>query len=991
MGGVLQINSLTSDSSLLTLRPNSPADPDPGLSNTVKEVPDFSRIKLLGAALENLVVNYSDEQGDIKHQLALSIVSFNSNSALNNLSMNIHGAFNDLPITLSIETMKVPSDPSSQVSVNELPIALNGRIGKIDLESHGILSLSSTSMQLHGNTSVHIDNLTDIGELINIELPSIGPITLSASVNANSATLNSSGIDLSMISLQVDDHNLTLDAQGAFSFVQQSSAGELEINLAAPDLNWVLDLAGIKKQLPGSVKVGATLRQTNNNWHVDIHQATLIGKLIDLELAGNIEDLLGIKKALLNIAVNTPNLDIIEQLYGKKMPKEWGPITASGTLHGSDGNYSILEIEAKLNGLSKLTAKGSIASLVPFDHMQLDVEAHLHSLDEISTFTRKPLPDIGPFIGKGVVSWRQKHLTLTDARANYNGPHGIAAVTGNIGDLVHFDKVRLRADADLPSFSALDLFTGFTMPPVDNVVASANLISTHAKDLSAKNLKVTVKRDAISISGEGSVDSIIKSKAILDLKLKSRVESLDLLDNIVGRKFPAIGPVTATAKLVGSKKNIEITDLEAKLDDEYLTAVVQTDIGFLNRIEKIPLNVLLKTPSAKHALSKFGISTTVTKPASLKTEVVINLRDDIINIDNALLKINENTLNGNLSLVNYINRLQRTLIKGEIIVVDWNVLDILDQPLGINHTPQLQEGTKASVTILSKKPWALSLVARDDIDINVKIEQFTSTLLQIRDAYLEFRSEQGFLTLGPFAGLVNQGKAKFKAMVDTTLYPPAISITASADKIDLSQAGFLEASDLFENAGGTYARLNLVGRGNSVAEFMSTVNGEGGLYIEDILFKQGALRIFSSDIIDQLVNTINPNKESKQQTRFKCSALTFQIEDGFLETPYGFAIESDDFSIVGSANTNFKNETIKIDINSKPKRGLGLSLNKLANLIKIEGQLGSPKLSLSETGLLKFSASIAAAIASSGATLLAEGLWEKRQAKSDVCEMALGL
>lgn len=62
----------------------------------------------------------------------------------------------------------------------------------------------------------------------------------------------------------------------------------------------------------------------------------------------------------------------------------------------------------------------------------------------------------------------------------------------------------------------------------------------------------------------------------------------------------------------------------------------------------------------------------------------------------------------------------------------------------------------------------------------------------------------------------------------------------------------------------------------------------------------------------------------------------------------------------------------------------------ISSLIKLQESLGSSSLSVSQSGLLKSGASLAAAIAGSGVTLLAQGLYEKHRANSEVCAKALG-
>lgn len=776
---------------------------------------------------------------------------------------------------------------------------------------------------------MHLKDLQDAAEIFQIELPTLGPIDVTANVTGNLSNISDDGIDATLL------------------------AGNKQVDLI-------------------------------------LHQARLESDQLNVNMSGEINDVLNTVQAKVDIGVDAPDMTLITTLFGQRMPPEWGPVSASGHLSGSHGRYAVNQIDAKLNGNSTAIAIGSIASLMPFDNMHLDVQANLFSLTEVSAYTPEPLPGIGPFSGNGTVIWKNEKLSLVDAKANYNGPLGIVVATGSIGDLIRFDGVRLRADADLTDFKALDLFTGFTMPQVDGVVVSTNLFSIEALDLSARNLNVTARKDNLSISAEGSADSIFKNKGILDLKLATQVESISQLESLVKKDLPDIGPISGTAQLSGSRQNIKLIDVELMLNDPLLSGTLSADVGYLDRIEQISINTQLKTISIKDTLEKFSIHTDVSEPAALSSQVHMDVTNDFIGLENTRLTIADNTLTGELDLFDMINPEKQSRIAGTIDLMDLNIMDLRDRPMGIRSKTNGPTSTMMTGMLLSDTALPWGTIARNDIDLKIQVDNFMSTLLDVSDATLNLQSKDGLLTVGPFSGMVNQGQAELHMVVDTRQNPPSVSLTANLKNFDLARAGLLQNSNLIENTGGTTVMLQLDGHGDSIADILASANGEGGLYIEDLVLKQGILRVLSSDLLDQLVDAIDPSKVRSDETHLLCSALAFQLDNGKLDTPMGFAIESDKFAILGKANLNFNDESINVMINSKPRKGLGFSLNRFVNLVEIEGQLATPKLSLSESGLLRLGASLAAAVASSGVTLLAEGLWERQQANSNVCAQALG-
>jgi len=82
-------------------------------------------------------------------------------------------------------------------------------------------------------------------------------------------------------------------------------------------------------------------------------------------------------------------------------------------------------------------------------------------------------------------------------------------------------------------------------------------------------------------------------------------------------------------------------------------------------------------------------------------------------------------------------------------------------------------------------------------------------------------------------------------------------------------------------------------------------------------------------------------------------------------------------------------EELEIIIRPKARKGLGISAGTVANIVKVSGSIDQPKIAVDPSSLIKSSATIGAAIASGGWTLLAQGLLDRNKANSDVCQQTL--
>jgi hypothetical protein len=74
-----------------------------------------------------------------------------------------------------------------------------------------------------------------------------------------------------------------------------------------------------------------------------------------------------------------------------------------------------------------------------------------------------------------------------------------------------------------------------------------------------------------------------------------------------------------------------------------------------------------------------------------------------------------------------------------------------------------------------------------------------------------------------------------------------------------------------------------------------------------------------------------------------------------------------------------------------PRKGLGIHLGRIASLVRVGGTLTQPQIGLDPAGTAVEYGNYAAAVATSGLSLCAGRLWNKRRANTDVCDEILQL
>ncbi len=1019
--GKLQVHDLSADLLNIDLVKNTD-----GLSNwyfeKLKPNPDkkfdlkqLARLTLTKFDLENARIEYLDQQKRLKYRLELPTLELVQTEQSDSQVISAQGLFNDLPFSVNGEAGSIQTIATQK----SLPFNLQTVLNESKVNLNGLLERSNNSFLLDTNVAAQTESLADLSVLMPRELPEIGPIKVAADVSGDLKSITKQGINITNLDVKVDDPTIKLDINGELSGLAAKNKGEVDIDLDITDLTKILQLVGLNKQLPGTLKLKAAASGEGENFGLEIKQAILDSELLHAEVTGNIRDLLNGAQTQVDIKADAPNLDIVTQLFDLKMPPQWGPINATAKLVGKNKQYSIENIVAELMGKSKAKVSGRIDKLIGFDGMQLDAQATLSTLAEISAFTPQPLPDMGPMTATGKITWQDGKLSLVDAIANYSGQYGEADVTGSIGDLIKFDIVRLKADASVPDLSVAEAFSGIKMPAFKSISASADLVSPTALDLSAKNLTASYDHNGLTMNVQGSIDSMIKKRAELNLDVNADLNTLASLSSILEIKLPDIGPLSAAGKIVGATRNIQVNSIEARVRDQVLSGKLTGDLGRVIDLKDINLHADLNTPSVQLLLNRFDIKSNIKRPASVNSR--LSYDEGVLHLKEAELDLAGGKIIGDLSMLNYFDKSKRRKLVGHVNVMNFDLLEArklkkpekkkkkktvilnpkrsdstdiasveeIDVKNGIRS--QTQSTAAANGKFLPNDPLPFHLIRENDLDLKLKIGRLRANVFDFENSTVDVKSNNGVFQFGPFDGTLGGGHALLQLDVNAKATPALTSFNARIDRFDMAKAGAFRDSETIESSGDAFASLVVSGYGESIASVLGNANGGGLLYFEDMLLKRGTIDLFTTDLFRKTLNAINPFRKKEKDTQIECAAFAFNIEDGLFTTPYGVAAEAKDYSMTGSGQVNFKQETVDLEFKTKVKKLLAINpLEKLTGLVKVKGQLVDPQVTLNPKGIFEIGATIGAALATGGLSLLAQDQYEKMQAKSELCAKALG-
>jgi len=195
---------------------------------------------------------------------------------------------------------------------------------------------------------------------------------------------------------------------------------------------------------------------------------------------------------------------------------------------------------------------------------------------------------------------------------------------------------------------------------------------------------------------------------------------------------------------------------------------------------------------------------------------------------------------------------------------------------------------------------------------------------------------------------------------------------------------WLLAGNPDDGADWTYL-VRLQSHGDSLRSLAANLNGA-------LVYKGGGGRLNNKgldfvlgDLVGETFARLNPQMTREPFTRVVCSAGAMSVKDGVVAVVPGMVMRMDKVDIASGGSIDLRNERIDIVFNSKSRKGIGISIGKaITPYLKIGGTLARPQLAMNAASA---ALSTGAAVATTGLSIIAGGLWDRWIATAgDPCE-----
>jgi hypothetical protein len=183
----------------------------------------------------------------------------------------------------------------------------------------------------------------------------------------------------------------------------------------------------------------------------------------------------------------------------------------------------------------------------------------------------------------------------------------------------------------------------------------------------------------------------------------------------------------------------------------------------------------------------------------------------------------------------------------------------------------------------------------------------------------------------------------------------------------------------------TSVEASLAASGASARQMASGANGRILVTQGPGKLAAGLVNAFGGDLLGELVGKLNPFAAKDPYTKLDCTVARVDIVNGQV-TVKPVLVQSEKVTIIALGAIDLGTEALKFDFNTRPRSGIGVSAGMFTNpFIELAGTLASPRLGVGAKG----ATAGAAAAATGGMTVLAQGLLDRVRGGQDLCKGTL--
>ncbi len=691
---------------------------------------------------------------------------------------------------------------------------------------------------------------------------------------------------------------------------------------------------------------------------IDLKAGTL--KSAELRLTGSVENLQTRHGIDLKLSLKGNELAKFKEIIAQ--PYIFVPVPGQGAYalsgHVKNPTASVFEVEdfkfvladTELTGrvginlagpspVYEVNLSGPRFNLKPFPVPKEAAYANLNKID-----------DLGPIKIDSKVTVEGDHLALAHLDLQAGSEQlAVFEVNGSIKNLTAQNGISLNFSIRGAEVANLSKITGHSIPLKGAYGLAGRLSDRANKNYNISDFRLRLGENNIT----GSMDLNLSGK---QLKLATVLSSakFNLQPVTVAAIEPLtrigdLGPLELTADMAGSGNEIALNNLNLTIGSEQLVAVsLRGRINNLRAGSGMELDFSLRGNDLDRISTLGGPTLPYPGPFNVSGRF-IDTAPNNYKIPSLNAIWGENDSHGWIALD--LSKEQPQL-SAELSSQKLDLRPLFNKPAEKSSpkTPAPQLESKKN-KYFSSEPYELEALKLIDADIIFNGKQILLPALALDDSILHIALDKGNLKLNPFTFTVGGGKADVQFELRLQDNPPTLVLAKVIDQLDVGP--MLEKLSYQRSLEGILdTRINLTGRGNSMAALMADLNGSIIMTIIDGRVASKYLDLIEKYLGSNALRLLNPFEAKREFAPVNCFVNNIQIKDGMADVK--LLLDTDQTSIFGLGDVNLKTEQLKLGIKPTPKKthglsgvaGVSFSLKELSQPFRLGGTLTRPSLAI---------------------------------------------
>ena len=230
-----------------------------------------------------------------------------------------------------------------------------------------------------------------------------------------------------------------------------------------------------------------------------------------------------------------------------------------------------------------------------------------------------------------------------------------------------------------------------------------------------------------------------------------------------------------------------------------------------------------------------------------------------------------------------------------------------------------------------------------DAEVKLNADSIQARAIPFQKVAIHLKLNSAVLTLNPVVFSLPQGNIAGTARIDAREATAKSTVDLRINDVMLSQFKGKSAPPL---DGILQARLQLTGSGNSVHDVAATADGQFSAVVPHGEIRQAFAELTGINVARGL-GLLLAKDQAKMDVRCGVAVLRLQKGNAAVER---FIFDTETVAINGKGNINLAEETLKLEIDGKPKK---VRLGNLDTPIKVQGPIGKPSIGIDKSDTAK--------------------------------------